>query len=297
MIDLRYHIYSLAAVFFALAIGIVIGTSFARKLPANENERRTIQRYENSMRVLKREIELVSQGAAQKEKLARQYEEFCRAIFPTIAKNRLFQRYVVILQTGDYDEIVGCIKTALEIAGAQVTSVIDIDRHFPFDDNERIAQVMLDCGLAYNDPTKAADKLFEAMVDMLCNAKYSYLPAKLEKHGVAKFTGNSPSLGTRLVVLVGGATSEKTNTSDIVDLRLVQALERSGLIVVGCEGSSTAVSYVPIWSKAGIATVDNADSTLGQIALICALNGEKAHFGTKETADRLIPLSMTEAKK
>jgi len=288
MIDLRYHIYSLAAVFFALAIGIVIGTSFARRLPANENERHTIQRYENSMRVLKREIELASQSAAQKEKIAEKYEEFCRAILPIVAKGRLINRNVVIVQTGDYDEIVGYAKTALEAAGARITSVIDIDRSFPFDNNERVAQVLIDCGLASSDPAKAADRLLGAMAEMLFDANYSYLPTKLEKHGVAKFTNSSFPTGARLVVLVGGATSENTNTSSIVDQRLIQAIDRPDVTVVGFEGSSTIASYVPTWSKAGIATVDNADSAMGQIALICALNGEKAHFGTTETADRFI---------
>jgi hypothetical protein len=296
MIDLRYHIYSLAAVFFALAIGIVIGTSFSRRLPANANERHTIQRYENSMRVLKREIESVSQSAAQKEKIAEKYEEFCRAILPIVAKGRLINRNVVIVQTGDYDEIVGYAKTALEAAGARITSVIDIDRSFPFDNNERVARVLTDCGLTSPDPAKATDRLLGAMAEMLFNADYSYLPTKLEKHGVAKFTNSSFPTKARLFVLVGGATSENTNTSSIVDHRLIQAIARQNVTVVGCEGSSTIASYVPAWSKAGIATVDNADSAIGQIALICALNGEKAHFGTKETADRFIPLSLTEAK-
>jgi len=296
MIDLRYHIYSLAAVFFALAIGIVIGTSFSRRLPANANERHTIQRYENSMRVLKREIESVSQSAAQKEKIAEKYEEFCRAILPIVAKGRLINRNVVIVQTGDYDEIVGYAKTALEAAGARITSVIDIDRSFPFDNNERVARVLTDCGLTSPDPAKATDRLLGAMAEMLFNADYSYLPTKLEKHGVAKFTNSSFPTKARLFVLVGGATSENTNTSSIVDHRLIQAIDRQNVTVVGCEGSSTIASYVPAWSKAGIATVDNADSAIGQIALICALNGEKAHFGTKETADRFIPLSLTEAK-
>ena len=296
MIDLRYHIYSLAAVFFALAIGIVVGTSFARRLPANANERHIIQRYENSMRVLKREIESVSQSAAQKEKIAEKYEEFCRAILPIVAKGRLINRNVVIVQTGDYDEIVGYAKTALEAAGARITSVIDIDRSFPFDNNERVARVLTDCGLTSPDPAKATDRLLGAMAEMLFNADYSYLPTKLEKHGVAKFTNSSFPTKARLFVLVGGANSENTNTSSIVDHRLIQAIDRQNVTVVGCEGSSTIASYVPAWSKAGIATVDNADSAIGQIALICALNGEKAHFGTKETADRFIPLSLTEAE-
>ncbi len=292
MIDIRYHIYSLAAVFFALAIGIVIGTSFAKKLPGNEDERRTILRYENSMRVLKREIEQASDGAARKDEIARKCQEVCRAMLPSAVRNRLLWRNVAVVQTGDYDDLAASVKTALELAGAQVTSVVDVSRTFPFDDPAKAASVLRSCGLTPPSGKEAISKLFSVIAETLCESRYPYLQVALEESGAAKFARTGQSSRTRLVVLIGGAASKKADTSDTVDATLIEALNRPEITVVGCEGSNASVSYVPVWSKRGIATVDNVDTPMGQLALVCALDGEKARFGVKETADRLVPQTL-----
>lgn len=292
MIDIRYHIYSIAAVFFALAVGIVIGTSFSKGVPATEGARRTIQRYESSMRVLKREIELASEDAARKEAIAKNSEDFCRSVLPIVAKDRLAWRNVAIVQTGDYDELSGYVKHALELAGARVTSITDINRTFAFDDHEQVAQVLVNCGVTPPPDAKAArGKLFSMIAETIYSAKYSYLLSKFEEAGVGKFTGDYDRYN-KLVVLVGGAESSEANTADIIDGQLIAQLQRPDVVVVGCEGTQAAESYVPTWHKMGISTVDNADSALGQIDLICALNRESAQFGVKETADRLIPQTL-----
>jgi hypothetical protein len=297
LIDIRYHVYSLAAVFFALAVGIVFGTTFARTSPATGSERRTIQRYENSMRVLKREIEKTSEGAARNEELARSGEEFCKAALPIVAKGRLLWRNVAIIQTGDYDDLTGSVKHAVELAGARVAGVTTISRTFPFGDDKKIAEAISSCGATPpEDSKKAREKLFSIIADTVCAGTYYHLISKIEDLGVASFSDDSSrSTRLRLVVLVGGAASEQTNAADTVDAQLVSRLERFGVTCVGCENSDAASSYVAAWHKMGIATVDNADSAIGQIALLCALNGENAKFGVKDTADRLIPRTL-EAK-
>jgi len=293
MIDLRYHIYSLAAVFFALAVGIVIGSSFARSLPAGENARRTIVRYENTMRILKREIEHLSEGAAQKEELAKRYEEYCRATLPVAAKGRLLWRNVAIIQTGDYDDLSGSVTHAVELAGARITNVVDLNREFPFDDPIKVSQALQSCGIVPpSDSQQMISKLFATVVESVCEGQNPSAKAGLREAGVATFTRSANFTRARLVVLVGGASSPAGNTSGSVDAPLVSALDDVGVRVVACEGSQAVVSYVPAWSKMGIATVDNADSPMGQLALICALNGENARFGVKETADRLIPRAL-----
>lgn len=292
MIDIRYHIYSLAAVFFALAVGIVIGTSFAKRSPATQSERATIQRYENSMRIMKREIERASQGATQKEAVAKNSEEFCRAVLPTVAKRRLAWRNVAVVQTGDYDDVLGSVKRALELAGAQVTSITDISRGFPFYDDQKISEVLERCGVEPVEEGKGArDKLWAIIADALRDGKNSYLLSKLEEAGVAKFTGDYDRFN-RVIVLVGGASSDKLNTASTVDTQLLAQIERADVTIVGCESTDAASSYVPVWHKMGIATVDNADMAMGQIAMLCALNGERAKFGVKDTADRLVPQSL-----
>ncbi|MHB9035915.1 MAG: copper transporter [Armatimonadota bacterium] len=292
MIDIRYHIYSLAAVFFALAVGIVIGTSFARKSPTSSTERGTIVRYENSMRVLKREIEMASDENAQKAEVAKNCEEFCRVVLPTVAKDRLAWRNVAIVQTGDYDELSGNVKLALELAGAHVNSVTDINRSFPFDDDGKIAAALTNCGITPpGDPKKARDKLFSVLAEMLYAGQHQQLLSKIEESKVATFTGDYGKFN-RFIVLVGGTTSESSFSAQHIDTQLIAQLGSPDVTVVGCEGTQAVGSYISAWHKTGIATVDNVDSAIGQIALICALNGEKAQFGVKDSADRLIPQTL-----
>jgi hypothetical protein len=291
LIDERYHIYSLAAVFFALAIGIVIGTSISR-YPSSEGEKRTVERYERWMKVLKTEIEKASHEARETSALARSSEEFCQAVLPEIARDRLAWRNVAIVRTGGSDELSGSVKRALELAGAQVTSVTEINQEFAFDDDGKIAQALLDSGVPpLNAGQKAKDKLWGIMARGICNGTHAKLLAELEKRGVAELSGRYDR-ANKLVVLVGGAGSNETNLAESVDAQLLAQMDSPDVIVVGCEATGALSSYVPVWRKAGIATVDNADTAIGQMALLCALNGERASFGVKKTADRLIPQSL-----
>ncbi|MGC8862183.1 MAG: copper transporter, partial [Armatimonadota bacterium] len=209
MIDIRYHVYSLAAVFFALAIGIVFGTTFAKSSPSTESERRTIQRYENSMRILKRELEKAAEDAARLEAVARSCEEFCNAALPIIVQGRLQWRNVAIIQTGDYDDVTGSVKRALELAGAHVTSVTSISRAFPFDDEAKIAAVLKSFGAGEGENNKAKQRLFRIIADTVRAGTYAHLVSKLEAAGVAKFTGTYDKyMRVRMIVLVGGSAAE-----------------------------------------------------------------------------------------
>ncbi len=173
MIDIRYHIYSLAAVFFALALGIAIGTSFAKNSSGTTKERRIIQRYENSMWIMKRELEKASCDVAQKEVLAKSSEDFCRAVLPGILTGKLAGRNVAIVQTGDYDDLSGSVKHALELAGATVTTITDISRTFDFDDSHKVACALAACGITPPDDSKQArDKLWSIIADTVYAAKY-----------------------------------------------------------------------------------------------------------------------------
>jgi hypothetical protein len=292
MIDIRYHIYSLAAVLFALAVGIVIGTSFAKRTPVTGTERSTIARYENSMRILKREIDMAADDAAKKAEVAKNCEELCRVVMPTVVKERLAWRNVAIVQTGDYDELSGNVKLALEMAGARVNSVTDINRSFPFDNDAKISAALINCGITSpGDPKEARDKIFSVLANLLYAGDYQHLLSKLEESGIAKFTGEY-NRHNRFIVLVGGAQSRTTFSPQYIDTQLISQITTPDVVVVGCEGTKCEGSYIPIWHKSGIATVDNVDSAIGQIALVCALNGEKAQFGVKDTADRLVPQSL-----
>ncbi len=54
------------------------------------------------------------------------------------------------------------------------------------------------------------------------------------------------------------------------------------------------MSYVPIWSRKTIPTVDNVDDPIGQVALVFVVAGETGNFGMKKSADRILPEYLEE---
>lgn len=293
LISLRHHIYSLAAVFFALAIGIVIGSGFSKRRPATTAEQRIIARYADSMRALKEDIEATAKEASQKKADAENYEEFCRALLPLVASGKLAGSYVAVVQTGDDDELVGPISRALEAAGATVTGVTKLRREFDFADEKQVRQALEQVGVRIADPREARAKLFRVIATVVKKPGNGALMSRLERTGAASFDGDYDHT-TRLIVLVGGANVEVPSHGDLMDTQLIAELDDDGAVVVGCESHLVRLSYVPFWHRMGIATVDNADTTMGQISMLYALKGEKANFGAKETADRLIPRNLDE---
>lgn len=113
MISLRYHIVSLVAVFLALAIGIVVGSTVLR---------------EGTVSVLRATSEQVRQSnegyrqenLALKEERAR-YQDFAATVLPDLVRGRLRNRPVVLLDTDKADGGVrDHVTQVLETAGAEV---------------------------------------------------------------------------------------------------------------------------------------------------------------------------------
>jgi hypothetical protein len=292
LIDIRYHIYSIAAIFLALAVGIVIGTSFAKSFPSDASGRHTIQRYEQDMRVLREAILQAHDSATKREAAVKAAQEYCRALMPAVVSNKLSWRNVVVVQTGDSDDLTGSVKQALALAGAQVVCTVDINSDFAFADHSKIKEALTGLGLtATGDSREDRSRLFRVLGETISTGKFTYFVPKLEKVGIANFSDKCET-PCSMVVFVGGAGSEESSVVDMVDAELAPELAKQNVTAVGCEASDAKISYVPTWHKAGIATVDNADNAMGQTCLIYALTGEVANFGTKDTADRLIPKSL-----
>jgi hypothetical protein len=85
--------------------------------------------------------------------------------------------------------------------------------------------------------------------------------------------------------------SRQSQAADGLEAGIVAGLERSGAIpVVGVERSDTEPSSIGFFSSAGVrTTVDSIDLVSGRVALAYALAGTEGNYGTKPTADRLLP--------
>jgi hypothetical protein len=95
-----------------------------------------------------------------------------------------------------------------------------------------------------------------------------------------------------LVVMRGDPTTltpEQAKASSQFETGLLDGVGKVGIPVVGVELSGTEPSQIAWYQGKDLASVDDLDMTAGQAALVYALTGSHGAYGTKSTADSLLP--------
>src|SRR4051794_28522763 len=114
MFDLRYHVASLAAVFVALPIGILVGVAMSGK-----NDDAEKQALKSDVDRLNARLEAASEGRANITQEQTRIRAFVKNAYPSLIADRLRGKRVAILFAGPVDAGVReDIERAVEDAGA-----------------------------------------------------------------------------------------------------------------------------------------------------------------------------------
>ncbi len=285
--DLRYHIASLAAVFFALGIGILIGTAFVGA-PLVSRQTALIKRLEGNVGELRRET-----------RESETNEDALRILAPGVVRGKLGGRRVLVAQCGAYPDAGARAVDALRLAGA--SEIVEVA--LPASAWQRLD----DAAGASSDQTETVEAEARRLAPLLLSGSDDALET-YRRDGL--LTGDTlDNKPVRLIVLVGGGqatrpttannaapsdTSAYENLAGRLDASLATVWREAGAVVAGVEPVRAEASAMRIYQGAEIATVDCIDRAAGQIALPFALAGEKANYGVKSTADasRILPASL-----
>jgi len=257
----RYHVASLAAVFLALGVGILIGSSYVQGPIVERQTRRLAELRQQFIR----EVEPARIAN-------RRYADFVAAAGPYLVGERLRGVRAAVVQTGDYPDCVRTVQEALEQAGAEVGGVVVIDPAFP-------ARLAAGQGIAIGDAATAIRRLAAA----LARPGGDRMLGTLRDAHLLDYRGDF-SQPAHAVVLVGGAREGMASRTSRVDVPLARELAALGARVAAAEPEAAAVSSIPDLAPAGIPTVDNADTDIGRIAIVRALGAPPADYGVKPTA-------------
>ncbi|GAV25642.1 hypothetical protein ciss_15750 [Carboxydothermus islandicus] len=288
IIDFKYHIASLIAVFLALGLGIFIGTSLGYDNRIGEailnQQKQLTQGIEKRLDELKKkndELEAINEELEVTNKVLKQYQE---ETLPVLVKGKLTGKKVAIVVTGYYglnDEV----KEVLKKAGAEIVSITEIipeELTNPADIDYIKSQMKWQIKDEKEFYTKFA---LEVGKNLLTPGDGSTL-LTLAKTDALKITGK---YGVPLdgVVVIGGGLSE-SDLVNYLDLPLIKFL-KTVPVVIGGEYSNVEKSYIKYYQKERITTIDDLDLPSGQLSLVYGLLGVKGDFGVKSTAKRLVP--------
>jgi hypothetical protein len=303
MISFRFHLVSLVAVFMALGLGVLAGTTVLDQgiVAGLEEQARTLERDLGQVRAENEEIR------AEVERL----REFSEEILPHMVEGRLdAQEAVLITQEGTDDAAINRVREGLEAAGADVMALLSVAPRMALpteEDRQDLARVV-----GAEDVTDPAElKLLTAEA---VAARLSFGPSEadlLEALIQAEFLLNQgPGLGEQglsqlsaadLVVVVGGGSEQPALRPDRFLVPLVASLAGNGdgKAVAAAESLGSTYEFVTLLRSDGetanrIVTQDNVDEPTGEVGLVLALEdlmvfGEAGHYGVKDGASDLIP--------
>jgi hypothetical protein len=285
MFDLRYHVASLAAVFFALVIGILVGVALASHGLSN-TERSRLQRQAD---VANEKLDAARQDLVQAQDENKADSAFVDSAYNAVMEDRLQGKKVAVLFVGSLDgDIVKAINRTLSDGGA------------PLKLRERAVTVPLDDAAidnilkkrqqlaTYSGPDKLDDLGRELADEFVIGGETPVWDA-LQNQLVEERSG-SMRRPADAVIVVRTAQPQMDGTARFLH-GLYSELSGRPIPVIGVEASNTKTSAVNVYRKYSLSSVDDVDRKVGRVALALLLSDAPGgSYGTKQTAsDGVLP--------
>jgi hypothetical protein len=315
VISLRYHIVSLVAVFLALALGIVVGSTVLQEGTVSALRA-------TSQEVRQRSEENRTENVALKQDLAH-WQSFGATLLPGLVQDRLKGRSVVLVDTDKVDSgLREGVRKVLEDAGAEVDGQITFadERLALGADADRTAAGRL-LGADAGDPEVLRGQLVKRLAERLANP--AAIPQDDRQRASDVLTGLQdadfladlrlsrplaagsdpfPRQDSIFVLLGPAATATTAVAPDAFLVPLAdQVSGLTGKPVAG--GEAADVPRETSWILAlrdnravsrRVSGIDSVDKIYGQLALVEALEDSlqqapAGQYGVKDGASGLLP--------
>lgn len=285
MFDFRYHVASLAAVFVALVIGILVGVGLSGKGFVDDAERRNLN---DQIADLEQQVDAADGQLEAVDRRQQALDDYAAATYPVLVPGRLEGRRVAVLFVGSVDQPVSfAVRRAVRDAGGTIVRLravrvpLDADavrealRRKPALESLAALGAMGDVGDALGSEFVAGPRtpVWDALAGTLLE----------ERAGVSAVPADA-------VVVARPAEPQQGPTREML-AGLYQSLARSGVPAVGVDPEGRVPSAVPAFRAARLSTVDSVNTPAGRLALVLLLAGaEPGSYGIGESArDGILP--------
>lgn len=289
MFDLRYHVASLAAVFFALVIGILVGVALASHGLGNTER----SRLEEDLRRAESQSESLNTTVDALTKRGKAEHAFVEATYKNVMANRLKGKKIALLFVGSADSHVrSFVARALGDAGAgQPLRIRALS--VPIDATKLEQRLATRPALADYAGVDQLKNLGHALGQEFVGGTETPLWSALQNLIVEETSGPAkrPVDG---VVIVRTAEPQNDPTASFLQ-GLYAGLADAGVPAVGAERSSDDGSVIGVFKNTGLSTVDDIDTPIGRFALVALLSDPllKGSYGTKESAQSPLPTPIS----
>jgi hypothetical protein len=285
MFDFRYHVASLAAVFFALVIGILVGVALASHGLGNTERKRLeedLRRTENQADVLRTQVATLMNDSAGDR-------AFVEGTYKSVMANRLKGGKIAVLFIGSSEKT---RRTEITQALADASAGTPLRMRFvkvPVDP-EALAKKLAKKPLlaSYSAPDQLKNLGHDLGQEFVVGTDTPLWTA-LQSLIVEERAG--PSRPPADGVVIVRTTTPQTGPTALFLTGLYAGLADVGVPVIGVERTNDPGSAIRAFERAGFSTVDDIDTRIGKLALVALLADPSSTgaFGTKKNAQAQLP--------
>lgn len=311
MIDFRYHLVSIVAVFLALGLGLVLGSTTLK--PS------VLTGLEKTSSAEKRQIDHLYATQQQLRDQLGGSESFAQAASTQLLSHLLAgQRVVIVSAPGAPGSVAGGVTQMLSKSGATVTGQVQVQPKF-FDpatatqtELSLLAQRLAPASLTLQPGTpqaQAAQVLGSALLTRgtpgqpVPGQQDSASQSVLDGFAAGHFLSVSghPAVRATLAVVIPPASPPPVNGSDAASQYLVTLAQKfhqagQGTVIAGSiagSGSGSAIDVMRSGRGGHMSSVDDADTVIGQIVVVQALyeqmHGRDGNYGVTSSANAAGP--------
>lgn len=276
----RYHAASLAAVFFALAVGILLGSQYGGDLLSN-----TRKDLEKS---LTSDLDSARTEIKGLEEKGQWSDQFGRTVFPLLVESRLAGRRIGLIGLGDLpSEVTDAVEQALEPTGGSLVAVGAVRQPPDLGDlSESLAETRF----------ARLDRRPEVLARYGSTIGHQLISGGriLDLSRSAVLSQSSGQFGRLEGLVVYHSLDQDLNGDDAdlseeFDSAILSGAVGTGSRVIGVETLGTDPSGIAFLKDRNLTTVDNIDMPSGKLSLVYSLNGAEGSFGVKSGATRQMP--------
>ena len=282
MFDLRYHVASLAAVFLALIIGILVGVGISG--PVDNQKTKFL---EEQVAKYQRQLDQSASKSTDDAREQQAARTFISETYPVLVRNRLRGKQIAVVLIGDVDGGTRkAVNDLLQDSGAQQLRLRQLK--VPIDVRQLGGALKAEpaaVGLRGRQNVEALGRALgqELMLGgdtPLYNSLYASLMDARDGGSRAPADG---------VVVVRTETAQRGATGRFLH-GLYSGLASAPVPAVGVESTDAAHSATKAFERGGLSTVDDVDKPVGRLATVLLLAGASSgQYGVKDTADDVLP--------
>lgn len=284
MFDYRYHALSLAAVLFALALGVLLGVAIGDSNLVSSAKNGIVRNLQSDLGATRHQLNTVS--SEQQLERSEQNDLYGIAVHDLLANRKIG----LVFLGEPSDSVDGLVRKAVTDAGGQMATVIAVRE--PLDVQKLAAQA---AGTRYQtlsqtpEPQGLLDQFGARMAEQLIRG--GRLLGRVQGTLLSSYNGQFGELQGVVIMrsTPDGMSAAEVKSAAEFESGFLSGANASRVPAVGVELSGTEPSQIPWYKSQAASSVDDLDKLGGRAALVLALAGNHGTWGIKPTADAPMP--------